>query len=68
MSIPRYEALRGKYHVLLVGNGVVIEARKEDSPYYVKQNIFIENKEDLKDLFVAIASVLNQAYDTDEFK
>jgi hypothetical protein len=63
-----YESSRGKYHVLVVGDNIVIEAKKEDSPYYIKQSVFIENINDLKDLFVTIASVLNQIYDTDEFK
>jgi hypothetical protein len=59
------ESSRGKYHVLISAGQVVIEAKKEDSPYYVKQSVFIENVEDLKDLFVTIASVLNQVYDSD---
>ena len=63
-----YESERGKYHVIVVGDNVVIEAKKEDSPYYVKQNIFIENIEDLRDLFVTIGSVLNQAYRDEPFK
>ena len=65
---PKHESSRGKYHVFIVSGIPIIEARKEDSPYYVKQSVFIENVEDLKDLFVAIASVLNQVYDSDKFK
>lgn len=61
------EASRGKYRVFIAAGQPVIEARKEDSPYYVRQPVFIENVEDLKDLFVAIASVLNQIYETDQF-
>lgn len=64
---PKHEASRGKYHVLVVGENVVVEAKKEDSNYYVKQPIFIENTNDLIDLFVTIASVLNQIYDDDRF-
>jgi len=61
------EAERGKYRVLVSCGIPIIEARKEDSPFYVKQIIFIENVEDLKNLFVAIGSVLNQIYGSDEF-
>jgi hypothetical protein len=68
MPPQTYESSRGKYHVLAIGNNVLVEARKEDSPFYIKQSVLIENIEDLKDLFVTIASVLNQAYATDQFK
>jgi len=61
------EAERGKYRVLVSCGIPIIEARKEDSPFYVKQIIFIENVEDLKNLFVAIGSVLNKIYGSDEF-
>lgn len=61
------EAERGKYRVLVSCGIPIIEARKEDSPYYVKQSVFIENVEDLKNLFIAIASVLNQIYGGEEF-
>jgi hypothetical protein len=61
------EAERGKYRVRTVGNKVIVEAKKDDSPYYVPQSIFIEGINDLKDLFVTIASVLNQIYGTDQF-
>lgn len=69
MSLPRkYEACRGKYRVFLVeGQSPVIEAKKEDSVYYVKQPVFIEGVDDLLDLFVSLASLLKQIYDTDQF-
>jgi hypothetical protein len=67
MNPKTFEAERGKYKVRAVGNKVVVEAKKDDSPYYVPQSIFIENISDLKDLFIAIASVLNQIYGTDQF-
>ncbi len=66
--LPRYESSRGKYRVVVVkGHPPTIAAKKEDSPYYVPQNVFIENAQDLVDLFVCIASVLNQIYETDRF-
>jgi len=58
---------RGKYRVYVAEKKPIIEAKKDDSPFYIIQPIFMENVDDLKDLFVAIASVLNQIYDTDEF-
>jgi hypothetical protein len=61
------ESERGKYKVRVVGNKVIVEAKKDDSPYYVPQSIFVEGINDLKDLFIVIASVLNQIYDTDQF-
>lgn len=64
---PPVESIRGKYRVVLAANQPIIEAKKEDSPYYVRQSIYIENVEDLKDLFIAIGSVLNKIYGTDQF-
>jgi hypothetical protein len=61
------ESSRGKYHVFMVEKLPVIEAKKDDSPFYLRQSILMEDVEDLKNLFIAIASVLNQIYDTDEF-
>lgn len=64
---PKVEASRGKYHVIVAVGKPIIEARKEDSTFYVPQPLFIENVDDLKDLFIAIASVLNQIYGTNQF-
>jgi hypothetical protein len=55
-----YQSEVGKYRVIVSMGITVIEARKEDSPYYVKQSVLIENTKDLEDLFVAIGSVLDQ--------
>ena len=63
----KVESSRGKYHVFMVGRQPVIEAKKDDSPFYLRQDILMENIEDLKDLFITIASLLNQVYGTDEF-
>lgn len=58
----KYECTYGKYRVFVVSGLPIIEAKKEDSIYSVRQPIFIENINDLEDLFVAISSVINQIH------
>ncbi len=65
--IIKYESSRGKYKVFMVGRQPVIQAKRDDSPFYIRQSILVDGVDDLKDLFITIASVLNQIYDTDDF-
>jgi hypothetical protein len=57
---PTVECERGKYKVQIVVGQPQIFAKKDDSPYFVPQHVFIENIEDLRDLFTCIGSVLDQ--------
>jgi hypothetical protein len=57
---PSIESERGKYKVQIVVGQPQIFARKDDSPFYIPQRVFMENVDDLKDLFTCIGSVLDQ--------
>ena len=57
----KYESQRGKYRVEVDGENAVIEILG-------KQTLQLEDRHDLIDLFVVIASVLNQIYDDDHFQ
>lgn len=66
------EAGRGKYRVSFSPHAPIrkiikIETRDSDGKY-IDQLVDIDGVEDLKDLFISIASVLNQIYDTDYFQ
>jgi hypothetical protein len=66
------ESTRGKYRVTY--NPVAPESEQVTisvrtiSGTYVQQSIPINSLEDLKDLFITTASVLNLIYDNDNFK
>ena len=57
----KYESQRGKYRVEVDEDNTIIEILG-------KNLLHLEDKHDLIDLFVVIASVLNQMYDDDNFK
>jgi hypothetical protein len=61
-----YQSEAGKYRVTVSVGRPTIEARREDSPFYVKQSLFIENVIDLENLFIAIGSVLDQVHNEDQ--
>lgn len=54
----KYESKRGRFHVS-VDDKPIIE--------FSDNKFVLDNVEDLIDLFVTIASVLNQIYDNDKF-
>lgn len=58
------EAERGKYKVSIAHGEVFIDARKERNPLYFHEPVSIPSIEDLKDLFIAIGSALDQYYAT----
>ena len=57
----RYESRRGKYRAVIVDNKPSIELIDGTIVHS------LETIKDLLDLFVAVASVLNQIYDDDKF-
>ena len=57
----KYESQRGIYHVEVSDGKAVVEVR--GNPL-----LKFDTVEELIDLFVATASVLNQVYDNDEFR
>jgi hypothetical protein len=62
-----FESRRGKFHVRYYpGKEVHIDII--DGNEYIVQPTPIENLEELQDLFVTIACVLNQVYDDDNTK
>ena len=59
--VARRESRRGKYRAVVVDDKPSIELIDGTVIHS------LENVEDLLDLFVAVASVLNQIYDDDKF-
>ena len=57
--MTKYESKRGKYRVEVSDGKPVIEI------YGSPSSLPVQSVDDLKDLFIVIASVLNQIYDND---